>query len=130
MRNEDYRAFIRVEIVLHEALGSDVEVVGWLVEEKDFRLGKEELGHRDAHLPAAGKFAAIAGEVALLEAKTIEDCLDPGLHTSWVVAVELEFEFSDLIEKIGIRGGTGVEIGEIFFESGDLVKDGLRFGKG
>ena len=56
--------------------------------------------------------------------------MDPGLHTSWVVAVELEFEFSDLIEKIGIRGGTGVEIGEIFFESGDLVKDGLRFGKG
>ena len=72
----------------------------------------------------------VAGEVALLEAKTTEDCLDPGLHTSWVVAVELEFEFSDLIEKIGIRGGTGVEIGEIFFESGDLVKDGLRFGKG
>ena len=48
--------------------------------------------------------------------------MDPGLHASWVVAVELEFEFSDLIEKIGIRGGTGVEIGEIFFESGDLVK--------
>lgn len=56
--------------------------------------------------------------------------MDPGLHASWVVAVELEFEFSDLIEKIGIRGGTGVEIGEIFFESGDLVKDGLRLGKG
>lgn len=130
MRNEDNGAFIRVEIVLHEALGSDVEVVGWLVEEKDFGLGKEELGHRDAHLPAAGKFAAIAGEVALLEAETTEDGLDPGLHAGRVVAVELEFEFSDLIKEIGIRGGTGVEIGEIFFESGDLVKDGLRFGKG
>lgn len=99
--DEDDGAFVVVEVVLHETLGIDVEVVGGFVEEEDFRLGEEELGHGDAHLPAAGEFAAIAGEVGVLEAEAGEDGLDFGLHAGGIVSVEEELELADFFEHVG-----------------------------
>ena len=128
--DEDDRSFIRVEVVLHEALGADIEVVGGLVEEEDFGLGEEELGHRDSHLPAAGELAAIAGEVGSLEAESGEDGLDAGLHARGVMAVKEELELADSLKHVGEGRGAGVE----FFEFGgvavDLFLNGLGFGEG
>jgi len=119
-----------MEVVFHEALGSDVEVVGRFVEEEDLGLGEEELGHRDAHLPATGKFAAVAFKVGLLEAESAEDGLNAGTHAGGIVAVELEFELADFIKEIRVWGGTGIEIGEVFFETGHFFLNGLGFSEG
>lgn len=119
-----------MEIVLHEALGSDVEVVSRFVEEEDFGLGEEELGHCDAHLPAAGELAAIALEIGVLEAQSAENGLDAGPHAGGIVAVELEFQVADFVEEVGVRCGARVEIGEVFFETGHFILNGLGFREG
>ena len=108
--DEDDGAFVAVEVVFHEALGVDVEVVGGLVEEEDFGLGKKKLGHCDAHLPAAGELAAVAFKVFWLETESAEDGLDLRAHAGRVVSVEAEFEFPDFVEEIGEGGGAGIEI--------------------
>ena len=128
--DEDDGAFVVVEVVLHEALGVDVEVVRGLVEEEDFGLGEEELGHGDAHLPAAGEFAAVAGEVGVFEAEASEDGLDFGLHAGRIVPVEEEFELADFFKHVGKGRGAGVEVLEFGGVAVDLFLNGLGFGEG
>ena len=90
------------EVLLDPELGLDVEVVCRFVEEEDFGLLEEKLGHGDAHLPAAGELGAIALEVFFLEPEAFEDGLDLGLHQIGVVGVELEFEFADFLQQIAV----------------------------
>ena len=82
--DEDDRAAVVLEEVLHPALCIDVEVVGGLVEEHEAGLAEEELGHGDAHLPTTGEFAAVALEVFALEAEAIEDRFDAWLDAGRV----------------------------------------------
>lgn len=130
VRDENDGALVAVEVGFHEALRVNVEVVGGFIQEEDFGLGEEELGHGDAHLPAAGEFAAIAIKVVVLEAKSGEDRLDFRSHAGWVVAVEPEFEFADFIEEVGEGGGARVEFFELGGVAVDVFLDGLGFSKG
>ena len=130
VRDEDDGALVVVEIGLHEALSVDVEVVGGLVEEEDLGLGKEELGHRDTHLPAAGELAAVAVEVLVFEAQSAEDGLDFGAHAGGIVAIEEEFKLADFVEEIGERSGSGIEFFEFGSVAVDFFPDGLGFGEG
>ena len=50
----------------------DVEVVGRLVEQQDIEIAEEDLGHGDAHLPAAGESADIAVDLAVFEAEAVK----------------------------------------------------------
>jgi len=127
--DEDDGAFVAVEVGLHEALGVDVEVVGGFVEEEDLGLGEEELGHGDAHLPAAGEFAAVTVEVFVFEAKSAEDGLDFWAHAGGVVTIEEELELTDFVEKVGEGGGAGVEVLELGGVAVDVFLDLFGFGE-
>ena len=93
--NEQDRAGVVDEVLFDPELRLDVEVVRRLVEQQDFGLLEEELGHGDAHLPAAGELRAIAFEILFLKAEAFEDRFDLRLHQVGIVRVELEFELAD-----------------------------------
>ena len=55
VRDEDHRVRIGVEVLLEPVARFEIEVVGRLVEQQQVRLAEQQLGQRDAHLPAAGE---------------------------------------------------------------------------
>ena len=55
VRDEDDGVRIRAEILLEPVARFEIEVIGRLVEQQQVRTAEQQLGERDAHLPAAGK---------------------------------------------------------------------------
>ena len=55
VRDEDDRVRIGAEILLEPVARLEIEVVGRLVEQQQVRTAEQQLGERDAHLPAAGE---------------------------------------------------------------------------
>ena len=62
MGDEDDGVRILDEKLLEPVARLEVEVVGRLVEQEDVRPAQQQLGQRDAHLPAAGELAGVAVE--------------------------------------------------------------------
>ena len=100
--NEQDRAGVVDEVLLDPHLRVDVEVVGRFVEQQNFGLLEEELRHRDAHLPTAGKLGAVAGEIGILEAEALEHRFDARLHTGGVGGIELQLERADFLKRLGV----------------------------
>ena len=111
--NEQNRAGVVDEVLLDPDLRVDVEVVGGLVEQEDFGLLKKQLGHRDAHLPAAGKLGAVAREISLLEAEALEHRFDARLHAGRIGGIELQLERTDFLQRLGIGRGTRIKFFEL-----------------
>ena len=55
VRDEDHGVRIGTEILLEPVACLEIEVVGRLVEQQQVRTSEQQLGERDAHLPAAGE---------------------------------------------------------------------------
>jgi hypothetical protein len=55
VRDEHEGKRILQQILLQPVAGFEIEVVGGLVEQQQVGLFEQQLGERDAHLPAAGK---------------------------------------------------------------------------
>ena len=64
VRDHDDAAGVRGEIILEPVARLDIEMVGRLVEHHEFGLIEQQLGERDAHPDAAGKFRDIAMQIA------------------------------------------------------------------
>ena len=52
-----------MQIFFQPVAGFEIEMVGGLVEQQQVGLLQQQLGERDAHLPAAGKFVGLARPV-------------------------------------------------------------------
>ena len=72
VRHEDDRVRVGVEVFLEPVARFEIEVVRRLVEQQQVRLAEQQLGERDAHLPAAGKRLGRPGEVGGPEAEALE----------------------------------------------------------
>ena len=72
VRDEDVAEGIGLQIVLKPVAGFEVEMVGGLVEQQQVGPRQQQLGQRDAHLPAARKFLGVAGPVLFAKAKAGE----------------------------------------------------------
>ncbi len=70
--DKDVAEGISAEIVLEPVAGFEIEVVGRLVEQQQVRLGQQQLGQRDAHLPAAAELVRLARPVFLAESEAGE----------------------------------------------------------
>ena len=64
------------EIAFEPVAGGEVEVVGGLVEKEQVGLCEEQLGERNAHLPATGEFFDAALPVGTRKAEAGEDRAD------------------------------------------------------
>ena len=67
VRDEDKGVGIAAQILFQPVAGFEIEMVGGLVEQEQIRLLQQQLGERDAHLPAAGKFFRLARPVVSVE---------------------------------------------------------------
>ena len=102
VRDEDEGVGVVVEVVLEPVAGFEVEVVGGLVQKQEAGFLQEQLGERDAHLPAAGELFGLALPVFLGEAEAAEDGADLGVERVDVVDVEV-------VGDVGVAvGGGGV----------------------
>ena len=61
--HQDDGVRIGVQILLEPVARFEVEVIGRLVEQQQVRLAQQQLGERDAHLPAAGERLGLPLEV-------------------------------------------------------------------
>ena len=53
VRDEDHGVRVRAQVLLEPVAGVEVEMVGGLVEQQQVGPAEQQLGQRDAHLPAA-----------------------------------------------------------------------------
>ena len=136
MRDQDHGIRIAAQEGLEPIAGFEIQMVGRLVEQEQLRLAQEQLGQGDAHLPAAGKLAAVAVEVGRGEAEAAEDHLRAALEVVAAVGIPR-------LAGGGIRGHQGVVlrmirsgVREIRLQPGAFIRDavnvlegGHRFGQ-
>ena len=136
VRDEDVGVGVVVEIVFEPVAGFEVEVVGGLVEQQQAGFLQQQLGERDAHLPAAGELFGLALPVFLGEAEAAEDGADLRVERVDVVDVELVGDVGVAVGGggvlLGFRVGGGEGVGELFgfaLEGVEVVEDGEALGE-
>ena len=88
VRDEDDGMRVGVEVFLEPVARFEVEMVRRLVEQQQVGLAEQQLGKRDAHLPAAGKRFRRPLEVVGAEAEALKD--GRGLQLDAVAVAEAE----------------------------------------
>ena len=76
VRNQHEGVGIVRQIIFQPVAGFEIEMVGGLVEQQQVGLLQQQLGQREAHLPAAGKLLGLAVPVVLAEAQAVEHRAD------------------------------------------------------
>ncbi len=89
VRNQHVGVGIVREIVFQPVAGFEIEMVGGFVEQQQIGLLQEQLGQRNAHLPAAGKFFGLAVPVVLAKAQAGKH--GPDLRIERIAVARLEF---------------------------------------
>ena len=92
-------AAIALEEVFQPAHALQVEVVGRLVEQQQVRLAQQQLGQRDAHLPAARKLVGGAGHVRLVEAQAEEHAVRLAFDVVAVASLKARAQGAVLVEQ-------------------------------
>ena len=72
MRDEDEGARIAAQILFEPVAGFEIEMVCGFVEQQERRLFEQQLGERDAHLPATAELFRLAAPVVLAEPEAAE----------------------------------------------------------
>ncbi len=121
-------------VVIHkEALepldALEVEVVRGLVEHEQVRSAQQQLGERDAHLPAAGK--VLGGLIEVLDGKTEarEDLARSALELVAAEALEAVLGMSVLLEH-AVELGAGLRTRDLVLELRRALLPGLDLGSG
>jgi len=86
VRDEHHRAGVVRQVLLEPVARGQVEVVGGLVHQQQVGAGQEQLGERDAHLPAARELLCAARRVLRGEAEPFQYVRDTGVD---LVAAQL-----------------------------------------
>ena len=119
VRGHQQAALVALEEVLEPDEAFEIEVVARLVEQQRVGAHEENLGERDAHLPAAGQCADIAVHHRLAEAEAVEDFAGAGIEAVAVELLELALHLAvagdDLVHLVGAVGvgHGGFELGEL-----------------
>ena len=91
----------------------EVQVVGGLVQQQQVGVAQEELGERDAHLPAARELGARAPKIGNLKAQAGQDLAGVALELVAAQVLKAVLDLAVLVEEC-------VEILALFGEFGDL----------
>ncbi len=109
----------------------EVQVVGGLVEEQQIRMAQEQLGKRNAHLPAARELRTRAVEVVRVKAKTREDLLRVAFQLVAAQVFKAVLNVAVLFKQcINVAAGFGdlsnleLKLLSAFPHLGDLVRRG------
>ncbi len=100
VRAKDVAEGIVSEIILEPVAGFQIQMICGLVQKQKIRLGEQQLGQRNAHLPAAREFIGLPRPVFLAEAKA-------GEHAAHlrVERVTVERVKAVLQQRVALGGG-------------------------
>ena len=136
MRHQHVGVGIGGQILFQPVAGFQVEVVGGLVEQQQVGLFEQQLGERDAHLPAAGELFGAAFPIALRKAEAAEH----GAHLRFdgvaVARAELAFGLVKPLGDLRVFRAGGVEFGHavgqvllLLFELAQVGEHGHALGE-
>ena len=128
---------VGVEILFEPVAGFQVEMVGRLVEQQQVGFFQQQLGERDAHLPAAGELLGALLPIALRKARgrraRLPDLRFDGIP---VARPELAFGAVEAVGDLGVFGAGGVEFGHavgerllLLFERAEVGENGHALGE-
>ncbi len=136
MRDDHVRVGIAGQVLLKPVAGFEIEVVGGLVEQQQVRPLEQELGKREAHLPAAGKFFSLTLPVVAVKAESAKNRADLGFERVAVAGHEFVFQLLVAVGDVGVFLALVVEFGHaagerlhFFFDGVEFVKHRHAFGK-
>ena len=86
------------QVAFKPITGRQVKVIGRLVKQQQVRLLQQQLGQRNTHLPATGKFFTRLAPVLLGETKPLEDAANFGLHSVAAALPEELLQFGIAIQ--------------------------------
>ena len=98
VRNQDEGEGVIGQILLQPVAGFQIQVIGGLVEQQQVGLLEQQLGERDAHLPAAGKFLGAAVPIGMREAEAGENGADLRLDGVAVAVAKIGVQ---VVEAVG-----------------------------
>ena len=114
----------------------EVQVVGGLVQKQQVGMAQEELGERDAHLPAARELGARALKVGDLKAQTGQDFARVALElvAAQVLKAVLDLavlvkERVDVLAMLGELGDLGLQLVGALAHAADFLGGGHDLGK-
>ena len=129
MRDQDESIGIVAEIFFEPVARFEVQMVGGFVEQQQVRLLEQQLGERDAHLPAAGEFFGAALQSSLRKPEPVEHGCRPALRWRSRRGVKFVLEALVALGDLRVLGATLVELrhapGELFH----LLFHGAQFGE-
>ena len=111
MRDQHEGVRVGGQILFQPVAGFQVEVVGGLVEQQQVGLFEQQLGQRDAHLPAAGELFGAALPIALRETEAGEHRADLRFDGVAVARAEFAFGAVEAVGHLGVFRAGGVELG-------------------
>ena len=105
--DHEHGAAVALEKVLQPAHTLQVEVVGRLVEQQQVRLAQQQLGQRDAHLPAARELVGGARHVRLVKAQAEKHAVRLAFDVVAVAGFKARAQGTILVKQRGRRGLVG-----------------------
>ena len=115
MRDQDEGVLVSLEVLFQPVAAFQIEMVRRLIEQQQRRLLQQELGQRNAHLPAAGELFGAPGPIFFAESQPAEHGADLGVERVDIVGVQV---VSNLRVPVGGRG--------VLLRLGVCVRKGVR----
>ena len=114
----------------------EIQVVGRLVQKQQVRMAQEELGERDAHLPAARELGARALKVGDLKAQAGQDFAGVALELVAAQVLKAILDLAVLVEEcvdvlalLGELGNLGLQLVGALAHAADFLGGGHDLGK-
>ena len=92
------------EIFLQPVTSFEIKVIGGLVEQQQIGFLQQELGERDAHLPAAGEFVGFARPIFFAESQAGQHGADLGFDGVTVAGLEFVFDAMIAVGDLRVLG--------------------------
>ena len=129
VRDQHEGVRVGFEIPLQPVAGFQVEVIGGLVEQQQVGFFEQQLGQRDAHLPAAGELFGTLGPFALRKSQAGEHHADLRFDGEAVARAELAFGVMEAVGHLRVLGALGVEFGHLVRQRFLLLLEGQQIGE-
>ena len=129
VRDEDVGEGILEQVLFEPVAGFEIEMVRGLVEQQQVGLRQQQLGERDAHLPAAGELFGVARPVFFAEAETVEHGADLRVERIAVVHAKMAEDNLVAIGHLRVLVGVVIEFRDFVRELFHLLFERAQIGE-
>ena len=102
--------------MLQPVAGFQIQVIGRLVEQQQVRLFEQQLGERDAHLPAAGKFLGALVPFFMRKAQARQHGSHLRFNGVAIAVTELTVQVMETVGHLRVLGPGGIQFAHLVRE--------------